>query len=322
MIVSYAQNFEDVILWRALRTITNGRYLDIGAAHPVDDSVTQLFHEHGWSGVNVEPDPNLFKELAQARPGDVNLDVAVADKIGSATLYLSSHPGLTTLDQDIARRLEAIQVDSSQRVVTTTTLACLIDEYLQGEAPHFLKVDAEGSELKIIRGGDWQRHRPWIVVVETAGQFVVDATTTVETRRHDSELAQLMHTHGYRDAYWDGLNTFFVASERPEIADSVAIPPNVFDEFSTLREIRAEQRRAEMEAAAAHANRELIDSDARHRAQLAEMLKEIEWLRTSLDAREDELASSQAALTAMLEHPYWRLSSKLRRMAGRAPRRG
>ena len=38
--VSYAQNFEDVVLWRALGDIVAGCYLDIGAQDPVFDSVS------------------------------------------------------------------------------------------------------------------------------------------------------------------------------------------------------------------------------------------------------------------------------------------
>lgn len=54
-IVSYAQNFEDVMLWRALGHIENGFYVDIGAQHPTIDSVSKAFYERGWSGINVEP---------------------------------------------------------------------------------------------------------------------------------------------------------------------------------------------------------------------------------------------------------------------------
>ena len=53
--VSYAQNFEDVMLWRALKHISNGFYIDVGAWSPDIDSVTRIFYEHGWRGVNVEP---------------------------------------------------------------------------------------------------------------------------------------------------------------------------------------------------------------------------------------------------------------------------
>ena len=59
MIISYAQNFEDVLLWRALKQVRNGFYIDIGAQHPEHDSVSKLFYDHGWRGVHVEPTPRI-----------------------------------------------------------------------------------------------------------------------------------------------------------------------------------------------------------------------------------------------------------------------
>ena len=53
-IVSYAQNFEDVLLWRALGDVVGARYLDIGAQNPVVDSVSLAFYQAGWRGVHVE----------------------------------------------------------------------------------------------------------------------------------------------------------------------------------------------------------------------------------------------------------------------------
>ena len=71
--VSYAQNFEDVLLWRALGGVTDGFYIDVGAAHPDIDSVTRAFYDRGWSGINIEPTPEYSLRLAAARPRDVNL---------------------------------------------------------------------------------------------------------------------------------------------------------------------------------------------------------------------------------------------------------
>ena len=57
MFVSYAQNFEDVILNRALHGVTDGCYIDIGANDPEVDSVSLAFYERGWRGLHVEPLP-------------------------------------------------------------------------------------------------------------------------------------------------------------------------------------------------------------------------------------------------------------------------
>lgn len=61
-VISYSQNFEDIILWRALKNIENGFYIDVGANDPVVHSVTKLFYENGWRGINCEPVEYWFKE--------------------------------------------------------------------------------------------------------------------------------------------------------------------------------------------------------------------------------------------------------------------
>jgi hypothetical protein len=53
--VSYAQNFEDVMLWRALRSLESGFYIDVGANDPTIDSVTKAFYASRWHGINIEP---------------------------------------------------------------------------------------------------------------------------------------------------------------------------------------------------------------------------------------------------------------------------
>src|SRR3989442_545474 len=71
--VSYAQNFEDVMLWRALRHVAHGFYIDVGAGHPDESSVTRAFYDRGWRGLNIEPSEHYFQRLAAARPLDTKL---------------------------------------------------------------------------------------------------------------------------------------------------------------------------------------------------------------------------------------------------------
>src|SRR5262249_55301667 len=94
--VSYAQNFEDVMLWRALKHVDKGFYIDVGAAAPRDDSVTCAFSERGWRGINIEPNPYLFAELVNERPRDINLSVAVGDRAGTLQMSIIPGTGLST----------------------------------------------------------------------------------------------------------------------------------------------------------------------------------------------------------------------------------
>src|SRR5687768_1593027 len=103
-IVSYAQNFEDVLLWRALGDVKDGRYIDIGAHDPVVDSVSQAFYEAGWRGMHVEPLPHYAAKLREARPEELVIEAAVTEAAGPIPFYELS--GLSSGRADIARHHE------------------------------------------------------------------------------------------------------------------------------------------------------------------------------------------------------------------------
>lgn len=86
--ISYAQNFEDVMLERAFAEIENGFYVDVGAWDPDLDSVTRYFYERGWRGVNIEPNPKYLALLKEKRARDVNLGLAVGAHNGRAVITL------------------------------------------------------------------------------------------------------------------------------------------------------------------------------------------------------------------------------------------
>jgi hypothetical protein len=96
--VSYAQNFEDVLLWRALGRVEHGFYIDVGAAHPDIDSVTRALYDRGWSGINVEPTAEFSLRLAAARPRDINLQMVLGEHPGWAELFTVDGTGLSTID--------------------------------------------------------------------------------------------------------------------------------------------------------------------------------------------------------------------------------
>ena len=157
--ISYAQNAEDVVLAR-LFTGTHGRYVDVGAAEPVVDSVTWHFYQRGWRGINIEPIPALIERLRAERPDDVNLPIVLGAERGVATLHLvDNRPGWSTVDDELGATyrsqddLEVRDVRIEQR-----TLADVLDEY--SGPVDFLKIDVEGAERAVIEGADWSRHRP------------------------------------------------------------------------------------------------------------------------------------------------------------------
>lgn len=220
---SYAQNFEDVMLWRALGHITDGVYVDVGAQHPRIDSISRAFYERGWRGVHIEPVPAFAEMLRQDRPDETVLQVALGEREGTLELNVFPDTGLSTAIASYAERHRTERQYEAMRIeVPVLTLRSALGS-LADKQVHWLKIDVEGFEEQVLRGWDSARLRPWILVVE--------ATVPNSTDTDYDKWDPLVTAAGYRFVYFDGLNRFYIADEHPELAAAFAAPPNVFDTF-------------------------------------------------------------------------------------------
>ncbi|HEY9723236.1 MAG TPA: FkbM family methyltransferase [Oscillatoriaceae cyanobacterium] len=323
--VSYAQNYEDVMLWRALKHVPRGFYLDVGAWSPDEDSITRAFYERGWRGLNLEPNLEWQAQLSAKRPEDINLPLAIADRPGSETFYFFANLGLSTLDAAVAERHMAEGWTAEPGTVEVTTLNAVWEAHVGGRDVHFLKIDVEGFEEQVLRGNDWRAHRPWIVVVES---------TQPMSRIESHALWEAILTDAdYRLAYRDGLNRFYVAAEHAELLPALQYPPNVFDRFVRAAEAASESRADEAErlaesarASAAAAEARATEADARAetsaaRADEAEARAQAAEARAqAAEARALSAEARAESAESQLHHVYhsksWRWTAPLRKLKG------
>lgn len=251
-LISYAQNFEDVILWRALRNVERGFYIDIGANDPVIDSVSYAFYQRGWRGVNVEPMPYYAERLRAERPHDLNVERVISAAQGPITLAQFSGTGLTTASETFARQHERAGYSAELIQATPITLSALFD-LAESSVIHWMKIDVEGMEEDVL--SSWGAHpaRPWIAVVEAT----LPNSTTQNYNKWEHELT----ARGYRFAYFDGLNRFYVHEAHSELSMHFGPGPNFFDNF----------RLSEFPTAAQYLNEKLAYSAAREAALKAEI---------------------------------------------------
>ncbi len=220
--VSYAQNFEDVILWRALKHVEQGVYVDIGAQHPEVDSVSRAFYEQGWRGVHVDPSPQYADLLGKARPDEVVIEAAIGCNEGPIQFFEFPDTGLGTCDPAIAERTEAGKCLTKPREVKCRTLDDVLAP-LANKDIHWLKIDVEGMESEVIES--WRSScNPWILVVEaTLPNSQVPSFEDWEPR---------LLNRGYEFVYFDGLNRFYVHESRKELKEVFGPGPNYFDFFN------------------------------------------------------------------------------------------
>ena len=205
-LISYAQNGEDIVLWRALGHVREGVYVDVGGWEPDLDSVTRLFYDRGWRGVDVEPIPELAEKFRQRRPlNEVVQAVITDDSAERVVLHRFDATGLSTLDDELAERHDRDGREHEDILVAARRL----DDVLAGsslvvDTVHFLKIDVEGAEEKALRSIDLDRWRPWVVVVE--------ATEPNSTTSSHASWEPILLAAGYTFTLFDGLSRFYVSA--------------------------------------------------------------------------------------------------------------
>ncbi len=217
--ISYAQNYEDVLLQRVFERKDDGFYVDIGAYHPTIASVTKALYDRGWNGINLEPG-DVFEELRAARPRDVNLRMAVLDRTGEATfLQQDREPGASrVLDAEPAADAPLA------RTVPCDTLENILQKWAPGRYVDLLKIDAEGAELAIVRSTNWRKLRPRILLIEA----VLPWSNTLA----NEEWEPILLAQGYRRVYFDGINCFYVPEEEAYALEAhFKVPVNALDDF-------------------------------------------------------------------------------------------
>jgi FkbM family methyltransferase len=140
-----------------------GYFVEVGANDP--EQWSQSFHleQMGWTGVVVEPQPQLAERLRQQRKAKVYAVACSAPENAGQLMTLHLAGPHSSLDP----RLKVAGV--SAEATLDVPLKTLDEILIETNAPNpidFLAVDVEGHEIEVLRGFDFARWRPRLILVE------------------------------------------------------------------------------------------------------------------------------------------------------------
>jgi hypothetical protein len=250
----------------------------------------------------------------------VVIEAAVSNEAGEVTLAVFPETGLSTVVERVATAHVSQDSSATMRevMVPAVTLAMLADEIGEREV-HWLKIDVEGHEKAVLEGWDPSRLRPWICLIEaTAPNSIVS---------NHEEWEHLLLEAEYEHVYSDGLNRFYVASEKAALLrPAFEVPPNVFDEFQLgehvgmCRELVVRHERR-LSAQRKHYEAELLDLTETHFEMIKDFTRQLQdaahqshVLQLHLDMAQHATAESKAAYSALLSSFSWRLTAPLRKL--------
>jgi FkbM family methyltransferase len=226
-LISYAQRFEDLYLAQCFEGRSAGFYIDVGAGHPVHDNASYYFYLRGWRGITVEPNPQLARLARAVRPRDIQYEGLIAAEAGVRDFHLvhDFHGFSTAVAEHAAKALSEFGKSSEVIRVPAMTLAELCEQHAV-TAIDFLKVDVEGLEGDVLRGNDWDRFRPKVVVIEALATYTLAPAWP--------EWEPLLNAKSYRYAWFDSLNRYYVAEETSELRQLLEASPASFDDCAVM----------------------------------------------------------------------------------------
>lgn len=140
-----------------------GYFVEVGANEPQARSQTWHLEQAGWTGVLVEPQPDLAQALRSNRRAKVFAAACSSPANAGRTLQLHVAGPLSSLDR--GQMAPGAKPDAVIGV-PARTLDSILEEAGAPERFEFLSIDVEGHELEVLRGFDIARWRPQLILLE------------------------------------------------------------------------------------------------------------------------------------------------------------
>jgi FkbM family methyltransferase len=142
---------------------SKGDFVEVGANDPRERSQTWHLEQQGWSGVLVEPQPDLAAKLRALRKAKVFETACSSPGNAGRALPLHVAGPLSSLDR---RGMAPGATPEKVISVPVRTLDSVLEEAGSPAAFDFLSIDVEGHEIEVLRGFDIARWRPKLIMIE------------------------------------------------------------------------------------------------------------------------------------------------------------
>ena len=206
---SYSNWGIDMMADFIFREKNKGVFIDIGCHHPMINNNTYPLYKRGWNGINIDIDYSAIDSFNFLRSKDTNIEIAVSDSIGNSDLFFyHNRAAKNTLSKE--KGLDAKQI----RSIKTTTLNKIIEESIyKDQKINFLTIDVEGFELNVLRGFDFKKYKPELVVVELIQGGMTEFFHQNITNIQNSDIYLYMIKQDYKLVNWIHDDLIFVPLE-------------------------------------------------------------------------------------------------------------
>ncbi len=146
---------------------------DIGARLGIHYLYTELLNLQNFSVIGFEPDQEEVTKLNNSTESGIKktFPFAIAESQGTRTIFITKYPGCSSLSPPNKDLLEQYLVSDYFEVLKTETIETIsLDEFTKQfdvAQPDFVKIDTQGAESEILKGGQLTLNKVIGIFLET-----------------------------------------------------------------------------------------------------------------------------------------------------------
>lgn len=159
----YSQFGDDYLVWKFFNEKTDGFFIEVGAFNGKHLSNTYFLEQQGWDGICIEPFPKYFDLCKQERKAHC-INAACTSKSTTSVTFWTEKDGLfSRIGGNKPPKVKHKELTSIE--VPGITLNQAIEQY-PTNIIDFLSVDVEGLEVNVLKGLNFKKHSPRLIVAE------------------------------------------------------------------------------------------------------------------------------------------------------------
>lgn len=202
------------VLYHSFFSDNGGFFVEVGAHDGHFASNSYGLVNAGWSGIQIEPIPNLASKLrstAATAKGKIIVHEGAVAATGVGQVVLTLGDTLTSANPLRVREYKNFNwsrrwISEEKITVPARSLTEILDLHNSPTDLEVLMIDVEGFERDVMSSFDFEKYRPQMLIIELS-DFHPDITST---RDSDRRLYDELLGRNYVPVFKDSVNTVLV----------------------------------------------------------------------------------------------------------------
>ena len=156
---NYSQFDEDIFLTEFFKKKKKGKFVDLGAFHPIRYNNTYLLYKKGWSGTNIDLNQTSIDMFNIVRKRDSNKCALISNERNKKETVYYEHN--FSAGNSINLINDPQKILTKEKIMTSSTFNDLVQHKFD-----FLNIDLEGHDYVVLKTIDLKYYQPDLICVE------------------------------------------------------------------------------------------------------------------------------------------------------------